>query len=136
MSARRTPRTSTCSRAEARERLQHAQRYVEAASLVLGEEEFAGVAASLAVLAGIAAADAACCARIGQRHRGQDHRAAQELLATVAPGGSAMARDLGRLLDRKDDAHYGLLSVAPADEGRMVEWAMRLVEGARTALEA
>lgn len=136
MTARSAPRTSGCSRAEARERLRHAKRYLDAAELVVGEPDYPGVAASLAVLAGIAAGDAVCCARLGERHRGSDHRAAQELLSSVLPDGAAMARDLGRLLDRKDDAHYGVLTVAVGDERRMVEWAGRLLEGARAALAA
>lgn len=67
--------------------------------------------AALAVLAGIAASDAACCAVLGRRARGQDHQQATELLVGITPGGPAMARDLGRLLGIKDDAHHGLLDV-------------------------
>ncbi|HWH32493.1 MAG TPA: hypothetical protein VNU01_07460 [Egibacteraceae bacterium] len=67
-----------------------------------------GVAASLAVLAGIAASDAACCARLKVRARGTDHQEAVALLAGVEPHGKRMARDLDRILKRKDDAHYGL----------------------------
>jgi hypothetical protein len=44
------------------------------------------------VLAGIAASDAACCARLGVRARGQAHAEAVELLGTVEPGGTDMAK--------------------------------------------
>lgn len=71
-----------------------------------------------------------------QHHRGQDHRGAVTLLGTVAPGGETMARDLQRLLDRKDNAHYGFAGMAAADERRMVGWARRLIDLARSALEA
>jgi hypothetical protein len=73
------------------------------------------VAAALAVLAGIAASDAVCCARLGKRHRGPDHRGADDLVASVEPGGPEMARDLKRLLQRKDDAHYAPRAVLKAD---------------------
>ena len=94
------------------------------------------VAASLAVLAGIAASDAVCCAALGRRPRSQDHRQAIDLLRQVAGVGGAMARDLGRLLAVKDDAHYGVLRVsgqrvtaAIRQAGRVVEAAEEFVEG-------
>ncbi|MBW3665578.1 MAG: DNA-binding protein [Actinobacteria bacterium] len=136
MTARQRGRTARCTRAQALERLAQARTYLEAAALVADDGEFAGVAAALAVLSGIAAADAACCARLGHHHRGQDHRGAVDVLGTVDPGGAAMARDLQRLLDRKDAAHYGLTGVGAADERRMVSWARRLYERARSAVEA
>jgi hypothetical protein len=134
--ARGSGRTTPCTRHEARSRLRHAVRYVEVADLVLDEGEFSGVAASLAVLAGIAASDAACCARLGAHHRGQDHRGAVALVETVEPGGRQLAKDLKRLLDRKDDAHYGFTSASSTEERDMVEWARRMVEQARAAIEA
>jgi hypothetical protein len=90
----------------------------------------------LAVLAGIAASDAACCARLGEHHRGQDHRGAVALVKTVEPGGAQLGKDLKRLLDRKDDAHYGFISVSSTEERDMVEWARRMVAQARATLEA
>lgn len=58
------------------------------------------------------------------------------MLGTVDPGGAAMARDLQRLLDRKDDAHYGFAGVSSADERRMVAWAQRLHDRAQRVFEA
>ncbi len=136
MMARQRGRTTGCTRTQATERLAQATTYLDAAELVADDGEFAGVAAALAVLSGIAASDAGCCARLGEHHRGQDHRGAVELLSTVAPGGAEMARDLQRLLDRKHDAHYGVSGVSSADERRMIMWAQRLHSGASTALEA
>jgi hypothetical protein len=134
--ARRTGRSSDCSRTEGLTRLDNAERFVFVAELVIEQEEYPGVAAALAVLAGIAASDAACCARLGRRHRGQDHGASVDLLATVAPGGPEMAKDLGRLLQRKDDARYGMTLMPPSEALRMVGWAKRLVDRARSAMEA
>jgi len=59
------------------------------AELVAGEHEIPesrSVAAALAVLAGIAASDAACCAALGRRSRGDDHRqAVPSQLAGLTP---------------------------------------------------
>ena len=46
-----------------------------------------------------------------------------------------MSKDLQRLLDRKDNAHYGVIQVALGEEGKMVEWAARLLADARAAVE-
>src|SRR5687767_10904702 len=61
--SRSKTRAQQCDRADAKVRLAHGRKFLEVAKLVEGEdvEESASVAASLAVLAGIAAADAACC---------------------------------------------------------------------------
>jgi hypothetical protein len=88
------------------------------------------------VLAGIAASDAACCARLGARVRGQSHSEAVELLGTVEPRGADMAKDLQRLLNRKDDSQYGVAFVSAAEAARMVAWAKRLLGHARRAVEA
>ena len=136
MSARRTARTAACTRADALQLLDRARSLLDAAQLVVGDDELEGVAAALTVLAGIAASDAACCATLRRRHRGQDHRGAVDLLAGIAPHGRQMANDLQRLLDRKDNAHYGVIRVAPSEERRMVGWASRLLSDARAAVEA
>jgi hypothetical protein len=47
-----------------------------------------------------------------------------------------MAKDLGRLLQRKDDARYGMTLMPPSEALRMVGWAKRLVDRARSAMEA
>lgn len=71
-----------------------------------------GVAAALAILAAIAASDAACCVRLGKRPRGQNHAQAVDLLATVMPDGPRMAKLLGEVLAAKDDSHYGLAHIS------------------------
>jgi hypothetical protein len=88
------------------------------------------------LLAGIASGDAACCARLGRRARGQSHLEAGALLRTVAPRGAAMAKDLERLVARKDAAQSGATLISSAEATRMVSWATRLVERARSAVEA
>jgi hypothetical protein len=79
MSGHPVGRVQSCNRDQARNRLAQARAFLHVAELVGAEpDEMAtpGVAAALAVLAGIAASDAACCAVLGQRSRGQDHRQA------------------------------------------------------------
>lgn len=132
-------RTQDCNRHDAQNRLAQAAKFVEVAELVLDDISSPtnpGVAASLAVLAGIAASDAACCAKLRKRARGQSHEEAVAVLKTVAPDGPEMAKDLGRLLQRKDDSHYGIAFVSKSDATDMVVWAKRLAEMARAAVEA
>lgn len=108
-------RTRAATSEEARVRLRTAEAYLEVADLVLGERdriEMPGVAAGLAVLAGIAASDAICARRLGQIHRGEDHRAAGELLRQATPDGARLAATFRRLIDIKDEAHYGLTIVS------------------------
>ena len=137
--ARATSRTQPCDRGDALKRLAQAEAFLLAAELIADDENdeaTPSVAASLAVLAGIAASDAACCARLGRRARGQSHAEAVEVLRGIAPGGAEMAKDLQRLLNRKDDSQYGLTFVSAGEASRMVGWARRLLERARKAVEA
>jgi hypothetical protein len=94
-----------------------------------------GVAAGVAVLAGIAASDAICARRLKVIHRGDDHRAASELLAQSTPDGKQLARMFRNLIDIKNQAHYGLTVVEPAKAKRAVGWARKLVERAQDELQ-
>ncbi len=108
-----------------------ANAYLEVAELVLAEpirEEFLSVAAGEAVLAGIAASDAICGARLGKRHRGENHRDAATLLATATPDGNALENTLNRLVDVKDEAHYGVILVSASKARATVRLALRLVD--------
>ena len=137
--ARPKSRTQPCDRRAALNRLAQGEAFLVAAELVTADESDVanpGVAAALAVLAGVAASDAACCARLGVRSRGQSHDEAVAVLATVAPHGAEMAKDLSRLLNRKDDSHHGVTFVSSSDAQRMTGWAKRLVIRARAAVEA
>lgn len=90
--------------------------------------EYAGVAASVAILAGIAAADAACCQALGRRSRSDNHHDAEALLAEITPGGKQAARQLRQLIDVKDTAHYGFISVSGAQLKRAMRQAQHLVD--------
>jgi hypothetical protein len=129
--ARSGTRTQTCSEEDAKTRLAHARRFLDVAELAADEGddlEYSSAAAALAVLAGIAASDAACCKALGRRSRGQDHRAAIELIEQVEPGGSDASKALRRLLALKDEAHYGLFDVAGADLKTALRRARTLVD--------
>lgn len=56
---------------------------------------------------GIAASDAACCARLGRYSRSQNHRDAAKLLAGIEPGGQDASKDFELLIGKKDEANYG-----------------------------
>jgi hypothetical protein len=136
MSPRGSGRTAACDRADAAVRLRHAESFLLVADLVLDQPEdpglaLASVAASLAVLAGIAAADAACCAAIGRRAHGQNYEEATALVGTIARSGDAMARDLARLLALKDDVQYGVLVISTIRARSSLNWARRLATAAR-----
>lgn len=131
-------RTSPCGPKEARDRYEHAQRFLETAEVVLEDTThrgYANVAGVLAVLAGVAVADAACCAVLGRHHRGDDHRAASELLREVADVGNQMARDLDRLLAIKDKASYQSGYLSRADARKAVGWARRMIEDGTGVLQ-
>lgn len=90
--------------------------------------EYAGVAASVAILAGIAAADAACCQVLGKRSRSENHHDAEVLLAEITPSGKQAAKQLRQLIDIKDTAHYGFINITAAQLKRALRQAEQLVE--------
>jgi hypothetical protein len=99
------------------------------------EPEYASVAAALAVLAGIAACDAACCQALGRRARGQDHHDAEELVSQIEPGGRSAASSLRRVLSLKDEAHYGLFDVGGRDVKAALRQARSLVTFAEQVMQ-
>jgi hypothetical protein len=131
-------RTTAADREAARNRLRTAQADIEFAELAAAEHnrpEMPAVVAGLAVLAGIAAADAICAARLQEIHRGPDHRGATELLQTATPDGKKLAGTLGRLLQIKDAAHYGIEVVTPRKAADAVRWARILLARATEELQ-
>jgi hypothetical protein len=88
-------------------------------------------ATSLAVHAGISAADAICGARTGQRSAGSDHGQAVSLLNRAGREGQDAARILTRLMPLKNRAEYEPEDVPKATAKRAVEQADRIVRIAR-----
>jgi hypothetical protein len=129
-------RTASCGRREAQSRLRDAQAHLDLAELAgpgaAPAERKAAISA--AVLAGIAAADAACCTVLGKLSRSSDHRDATRLVDQIADGGSEAGRRLARLLDVKHASQYGVedlggeqLVAAVRQATALVEWAERVV---------
>jgi hypothetical protein len=128
---RRGGRTQPCDRTPARMRLDNAQKSLEVAELAAAEQEIPAsrsVAAALAVLSGIASADAACCAALGRRSRGEDHREAAALLRQIVPDGNRAATALIELLNLKDTAQYGLIPITQRELTVALRRAKRLLE--------
>lgn len=136
--ARKTARTQACGIPQARQRLAQARAHLQVAELAADTSdpdlEYAGVAASIAILAGIAAADAASCAALGRRSRSENHRDASGLLAQITPGGKTAATKMRQLIGLKDSAHYGFLSISPAELKQSMRHAERLVAFAEEVL--
>jgi hypothetical protein len=133
-------RTRPCDDNEARQRMDRAREFLEVAELVVDEKDrdaspvYASAAASLAVLAGIAASDAACCKALQERSRSQNHRDAERLLAQITPGGKAAAGDLRELLNLKDKAQYGFLAMSVPEVRKVVRRANKLIDFAAEVL--
>ncbi len=131
----RQTRTRPVSAAQARAYVSKAEEYLSAASSELDAGR-AIAATSLAIHAGINAADAVTGMRLGQRAAGQDHDEALVLLRTAGPDGTAVAKELARLLPMKTRAEYEPDDIPKADASKAVERARRIVEVARRLLGA
>ncbi|HET6998445.1 MAG TPA: hypothetical protein VFI03_07620 [Solirubrobacterales bacterium] len=136
--ARKGGRTQACGTPQAGQRLTQARRYLDVAELTADASdpdlEYSGVAASIAILAGIAAADAACCATLGRRSRSDNHHDAADLLAQITPGGKAAAAKMRQLIGLKDSAHYGFLTISAAQLKQSMRQAEQLVAFAEEAV--
>ncbi len=111
-------RTKRCSPDVLRGRLAKAEQFWEVAGMVrdLADEqdpsEIGDAYVTLCVHAGIAAADALCCAGLGEHAQGESHNDAVELLAKVDKEAS---RALRALLSLKTKAGYSHTSATSED---------------------
>ncbi|MGB8380828.1 MAG: hypothetical protein WCG47_06175 [Dermatophilaceae bacterium] len=128
MTPRASGRVVSCSSAECRGRREQARAFLEVAELVLTEDRRqAHVAAALAVLAGIAAADAICGFSLRKWSRSQDHTQAVKLLGAVALRDATLPAKLQRLLADKDAAHYSSTLITVEKAKTMVRQAAALL---------
>jgi HEPN domain-containing protein len=133
-------RVRPCDGNQARQRMARAREFLEVAELVVDEKDqdasvvYASSAASLAVLAGIAASDAACCKALQGRSRSESHRDAERLLTEITPGGKAAADDLRELLNLKDKAQYGFLAMSVPEVRKVMRRANKLIDFASEVL--
>lgn len=127
-------RTRKVTGAEVRTRAQHAHAFLTAADLVADLGHDAGIADlgitidSLAVLSGIAAADAICGAALGERSAGQDHGDAVSILRRTEPG-KRLGQHLTRLIDSKTETQYSALLLTESRAAELLKAARRLVDG-------
>lgn len=123
-------RTRPVSGAQVRSYAAKAEEFAEAAA-----SDFAAArniaATSLAIHAGISAADAVCGARLGLRAAGDDHDQVLALLRQAGPDGAEVERELRRLLPLKTKAEYEPDDIAPSVAAKAVERAQRCVAIAR-----
>ena len=117
---------------EGRGRRQVAEKYLEVANLIDSEDGAAiNVCVGVAVLAGIAAADAICAAALGERYSGPDHDTAVEILSRVD---SNLGKQLRDLVTLKSISHYGSGLLTASQRKTAVRCATTLVADARLRL--
>ena len=125
-------RTKPCDPTIKAGRLTKAARFADAAHLVLDladeADDVADAFVTLAVHAGIAAADVICGARLGVYHQGENHNDAVDLLATTD---KAAAGELRALLGMKTRAGYSWQPVSGQDRVRAERAMDALVVAAR-----
>ena len=127
-----TQRRRRCTIVDARARYASAIAFIDVADRLVVEEFDADVIVTNAVHAGIAASDALCCLRLGERSADQDHASATKLLARVD---RSLANELTRLLALKTTAAYEARHVSRADAKSAVRRARKLAAAAAAALE-
>lgn len=131
----RGPRTKSTTLTQANAYLSKSEEYLVAAERELGER-LNTAATTLAIHAGINAADAVYGIRLGKRSSGQSHDEVLGLLNTAGADGKELAEELRRILPLKTKAEYDHIDVSKADAGRAVERARRCVAIAQRVVGA
>ena len=124
-------RSKPVSGAQVRAYAGKAEEYADAAASEIEAGRYIA-ATSLAIHAGINAADAVCGARLGERAAGGDHDQVLLLLRQAGPDGTKVEKELRRLLPLKTKAEYEPDDVAPGVATKALERAQRCVAVART----
>lgn len=126
-------RTRPGGRAEGRARFKIAAKYHEVAELAATEtgDALNNVVVGIAVLAGIAAADALCLVSLGKSYAGTDHAEAARLLEEVD---ARLAKELAKLVRLKPPAHYGYSFLSDTDRTVALRSAEKLLAAARMAI--
>lgn len=130
-----TPRSRPCDPGVTTGRLAKARQFREAALVVSeladDEADVADATVTLLVHAGIAAADAICCAALGRHATGESHQDAVAHLASVRPDGRELAKALSALLGVKTRAGYSSERVSADQRRRAMRSADRLLQAAQ-----
>ena len=122
----RSARTRSVSRAQIVAYASKAEEYVAAAVAELAAGR-AIAATSLAIHAGISAADAVCGARLGKRSAGQNHDQLLVLLREAGRDGATVEKELRRLLPLKTKAEYEPEDIPISTAAKAVKRAERSV---------
>lgn len=122
-------KTKRCSDAVRAGRLEKAKQFRMAAEIVdeyaAGDVALIDAYVTLCVQAGIAAADAICCVRLGEHAQGDDHR---EAIALVEKVDKQHGRDLAVLLAMKNRTEYGESPASAKDRKQAMRAMARLVD--------
>jgi hypothetical protein len=124
-------RRKPCDVTDARARLAKAEQFLTVAELAQTDPGVRSAETSLLVDAGIAAADAICCVRLGQRSADGNHAAAVELVASVD---IEAAKRLRTLLSIKSLAQYDTDDPSAQKLTAVRRAAQALVASARAAV--
>ena len=119
-------RTRSCPELVRQGRLTKANEYFDAALVI--EDEMTDAFVSLCVLAGIAAADVICCARLGIHAVGENHNEAISLLGRADRD---VEQHLRTLLNFKSKVSYTHLPATATEQKRAKRAVVALVEAAR-----
>ncbi len=121
-----------CGEVSRRARLGKGRQFSEAAAIIealVDEKDLIDAYITLCVHAGIAAADAICCARLGEHASGPGHDGAVPLLRKVDP---KLASSLKVLLDMKTPAGYSDQPLSVLKRRQAKRAAESLMAAART----
>lgn len=131
----RRGRTRECNRADARVRLDDATRFLAAVDTLASAGIDVGndVLATNAIHAAIAAADAYCCATLGQRSASGDHADAATLLRGAD---RKLGTEFAKVLGYKNAAAYETRETTDDEVKTCRRVAARLIEAAQQALQA
>ena len=126
----RKHRTDPGGPAEARRRLRVAEQYLALAAMLEQDDSEGAINACIGncVLAGIAAADAICYGRLGERYAGPDHDQAADILDRVDRNLGSTLRALNRL---KTKLQYGDAWLTDSTRKAALRQAGALVTAAR-----
>ncbi|MGU3586925.1 hypothetical protein ACLBYD_27715 [Rhodococcus sp. C26F] len=126
-------RTRNCDQAVRHGRMRKAEEFFELAEVgdyATGDGTVSDAVVTSWVLAGIAASDVLCCARLGVHAQGENHTEAVELLRSVDP---TLAKHLQVLLRLKTRSSYTHTPTGRDDATRAHRAAHALMEAARRA---
>lgn len=112
------------------QRLEQAKAFAELAELdpFASDGPTRSAAVSNAVLAGIAAADAICCRRLGRHAAGNDHQQALDLLDQAGELGMSARKQLATLLSAKNKAQYEQVDPTVTEAKRVMRAMHRILE--------